>query len=96
LRKNLKFHDAQVADDVATMNNLIFNQGAFAGGFFAGDNFLSSYWGISLLMISGGNSISNSNLGRGYGGNYASFTIKVRTGATAAFDKNYLQEEEME
>jgi hypothetical protein len=87
LRKFIRFHGVEVADDVATMNNLIFNQGAFAGGVFAGDNFLSSYWGLSILMNSGGNSIPNSNLGRGYDGNYASFTINVRTGATAAFDK---------
>jgi hypothetical protein len=62
------------------MNNLTFNQGAFAGSVFAGDNFISSYagdnfissyWGISLLMNSGGgNSIPNSSLGRGYDGNF--------------------------
>jgi hypothetical protein len=70
------------------MNDLIFNQGAFAVGVFAGDNFLSSYWGITILMNSGGNSIPNGSLGRGYDGNYASFTINARTGATAAFDRN--------
>jgi hypothetical protein len=36
------------------MNDLIFNQGAFAGGVFAGDNFISSFWGTSILMNSGG------------------------------------------
>jgi hypothetical protein len=73
--------------DVATMNNLIFNQGAFAGGVFAGDIFISSFWGISWLMNCGGNAIPNGSLGRGYDGNLASCTIHVRTGATAAFDK---------
>ena len=61
MRKILKFHGVEVADDVAAMNNLIFNQGAFAGGVFAGDNFMSSYWGLSILINSGGNSIPNPN-----------------------------------
>jgi hypothetical protein len=69
------------------MNNLIFNQGAFAGGVFAGDNFISAYWGVSILLNSGGNSIPNASLGRGYDGTYASFTVNARTGATAAFDR---------
>jgi hypothetical protein len=79
------------------MNGFIFNQGACAGSAFAGDNFITAYWGISLLMNSGGMySIPNGSLGRGYDGNYASFTINLRTGATAAFDKNYLRLEGME
>jgi hypothetical protein len=32
------------------MNSLIFNQGAFAGGVFAGDNFISSFWGVGVLV----------------------------------------------
>jgi hypothetical protein len=64
-RKILKFTDVEVADDVAAMNNLIFIQGAFAGGVFAGDNFITSSWRISLLKHSGGNSIPNDSLGRG-------------------------------
>ncbi len=51
LRKILKFTGVAVADDVATMNNLIFNQGAFESGVFAGDNFIFSYWGIYLLAL---------------------------------------------
>jgi hypothetical protein len=48
----LKFTGIAVANnDVAFMNDLIFNQGAFAGGVFAGDNFLSSFWGCLFLLI---------------------------------------------
>jgi len=87
LRRILKFSGVLTSDDVAFMNSLIFNQGAFAGGVFAGDNFISSYWGVSILLNSGGNSIPNSNLGRGYDGTYASFTVNARTGTTAVFDR---------
>ncbi len=46
--------DIAVADDVAFMNDLIFNQGAVIGDAFAGDNFIASYWGVSVLLKSGG------------------------------------------
>jgi hypothetical protein len=50
LRKILKFTGVAIADDVAYMNDLTFNHGAFAGGVFAGDNFISSFWGTSILF----------------------------------------------
>jgi hypothetical protein len=62
LRRILKFSGVLTSDDVAFMNGLIFNQGAFAGGVFAGDNFISAYWGVSILLNSGGNSIPNGSL----------------------------------
>jgi hypothetical protein len=53
LRKILKFSDVQVADDIPFMNDLIFNKGAIMGGVFAGDMFITNYWGVSILLNSG-------------------------------------------
>ncbi len=87
INKNLKFHNIQVADDIPTMNNFIYNEGAFAVGVFAGDNFISAFWGISLLMNSGGIGANGIN-GRSYDTGYSSFTINVRTSSTSTtFDK---------
>jgi hypothetical protein len=46
------------------MNDLIFNQGAFAGGVFAGDNFISSFLGMSILMNIGGITSNSGSNGR--------------------------------
>ncbi len=89
INKILKFHNIQVADDIPTMNcNLIYNEGAFAGGVFAGDNFISAFWGISLLMNSGGIGANSGSNGRSYDSGYSSFTINVRTSTiSTTFDK---------
>jgi hypothetical protein len=88
INKILKIHNIQVADDVPTMNNLIYNEGAFAGGVFADDNFISSYWGMSILMNSGGNAANSGSNGRSYDAGYSSFTVNVRTSSTSTtFDK---------
>jgi hypothetical protein len=90
LRKILKFTGVAVADDVAYTNDLIFNQGAFAGGIFAGDNFVSSYWGFSTLLNSGGFTDGNGagNNGRSYDAPYSSFTINIRSSTSSiTFDK---------
>ncbi len=88
LRKLLKFTGIAVADDVAFMNDLIFNQGAFADGVFAGDNFISSFWVVSILMNSGGIGANSASNGRSYDAGYSSFTKYVRSSSTSTtFDK---------
>ena len=72
------------------MNGLIFNQGAFAGGVFAGDNFITSYWGVSILLNSGGfaNGYGGGNNGRSYDAGWASFTVNMRTSTgVSTFDR---------
>jgi hypothetical protein len=66
LIKILKFTGVAVADDVAFINDLIFNKGAIMDGVFAGDNFITGYWGVSILLNSGGSSIPNGSAGRTY------------------------------
>ncbi len=86
-----KFTDTAVADNVATIHNLIFNQGAFAGGVFAGDNFISSSWGTSILMNSGGIGSNSGSNGRSYDPWFSSFTVNIRTSTTSTtFDKRLL------
>ena len=90
LRKILKFTGVAVADDVAVMNNLIFNEGAVMGGVFAGDNFITSYWGVSVLLNSGGftNGYGGGNNGRSYDVGWASFTVNMRTSTSVStFDR---------
>ncbi len=88
LRKILKFSGLAVADNVAFMNDLIFNKGAFAGGVFAGDNFISSFGGVSILMNSGGIGANKGSNGRSYDPGYSSFTINLRSSSTSTtFDK---------
>ncbi len=83
MSKRLKFTDIAVADDVAFMNDLIFNRGACAGIVFAGDNFISALWGTSLHMNSGGISANSGSNGRLYDSGYSSFTLNVRTSTTS-------------
>ncbi len=66
MNKLLEFHNVQVADDRATMEGLIFNEGAKVGGTFAGDVSITSYWGVSVLLNSGGftNGVGGGNDGR--------------------------------
>jgi hypothetical protein len=68
MRKILRFHGGAVADDVDFMNNLIYAQGEFAGGVFAGDYFITSYWGLCILLNDGGwaNGNGAGNNGRSY------------------------------
>jgi hypothetical protein len=78
MRKILKFHGVAVADDVAAMNNLIYTQGAFVRGVCAGDNFITSYWGLSILLNSGGwaNGNGAGNNGRSYDAPFYIFNYK--------------------
>jgi hypothetical protein len=70
------------------MNDLIFNQGAIMGGVFAGDNFITGYWGVSILSNSSGNSIPNRSAGRTYDTGYSSFTVNMRSSTTSTtFDR---------
>jgi hypothetical protein len=90
MNKILKFHNVQVADDRATMEGLIFNEGAMVGGTFAGDVFITSYWGVSVLLNSGGftNGVGGGNNGRSYEPGYSAFTINMRSSTTqTTFDR---------
>jgi hypothetical protein len=88
LIKISKISNIAVADDVAFMNDLIYNQGAVIGGVFAGDNFI--YWGVSVLFNSGGttNAYGGGSAGRTYDTGYSSFTINMRSSTTSTtFDR---------
>ena len=90
MNKILKFHGVAVADDRAVMEGLIFNEGAIIGGVFAGDNFISGYWGVAVNLNSGGsaNGIGGGNNGRSYIPGYSAFTINMRSSTTqTTFDK---------
>jgi hypothetical protein len=90
MRKILRFHGVAVADDVTAMNNLIYTQGAFAGGVFAGDTFITSYWGLSILLNNGGwaNGNGAGNNGRSYDAPFTSFTINMRDSGSSTLNKS--------
>jgi hypothetical protein len=93
MRKILRFHGGAVANDVAYMNNLIYTQGAFAGGVFGGVNFIISYWGLSILLNNGGWAGNGAgNNGRSYDAPYSSFTINMRNSGSTTFDKRLFTE----
>ena len=87
MRKVLRSNGVQTSDDVAFINYLIFNQGAIVGDVFAGDNFITAYWGVFVLLNSGGNAIPNGKLWRGHDGTFASFILNARTVTRAVFDR---------
>ena len=89
LRRILKFTGISTSDDIPFMNDLIFNQGAFAGGVFAGDNFISSYWGVSILLNSGGttNGYGGGDAGRTYDTGWASFNVLMRNSGSSTFNR---------
>jgi hypothetical protein len=69
---------------------LIFNEGAMVGGVFSGDAFITSYWGVSVLLNSGGftNGLGGGNNSRSYDPGYSSFTINMRSSGTqTTFDR---------
>jgi hypothetical protein len=85
LRKILKFSDVSTADDIPFMNDLIFNKGAIMGGVFAGDMCISNYWGVSILLNSGGttNGYGGNDAGRTYDTGWASFNVLMRSAASS-------------
>ena len=89
LRRIVKFIGNSSTDDIAFVNDLIFNKGAVMAGVWAGDMCITNYWGVSILLNAGGsaNGYGGNDAGRTYDTGYASFNVLMRNSGSSTFDR---------